>query len=128
MAALTQAQIQECQYWLAYGGLTQFAIPYIDVGVHLFTDVIGPNLDDFSSDRVVNTIFPALRKIEARVTDQLNRRKAKSVDGGDLVLNERELQDVLETMDYWVQRLEAVLMIKRRRSVGGGSGSTMTVY
>ena len=123
--ALTTDETEELKYWLNYGNLTTVAVPYFDIAL-VFEDVVAPNLSSWAETQV-RAIFVTLRTIEPKVTEQLDRRQAKSVDAGDIVLNERELDDILRAMDYWVRKLEQVTMVARRRGAGGG-GNAVTVY
>jgi len=116
--ALTAAQVQQCKHWLGYGNLTAVAIPYFDISL-VFEEVIATNLEQtWAEPYLTNTILPNLLQLDIDIMACRTRFQAL-VLVGDVELNPKEMDRLLDLQWYWIKQLSSTIKIE----VANGPGS-----
>jgi len=117
--ALTTPEIQQIKHWLNYGNLTAVAIPFFDIAL-MFEEVIAPNLDTtWAEPYIRNTILPNLLQLDIDIMACRTRFQAL-VLVGDVELNPKELDRLLDLQAYWIKQLSSTIKVP----VAGGAGSS----
>jgi len=112
--ALTQAELEQCKFYLGYGNLTALARPYFDVAV-VFEDVVQKTLDiTWAEGYVRNTILVNLAALDVQLQQQITLQAQATELVGDVKIDAMNAFRSLTTLrDYWIDRLAGTLKVPR---------------
>jgi hypothetical protein len=120
--ALSQAELEQCKFWLGYGNLTALARPYFDIAV-VFEDVVQKTLDvTWAEGYVRNTILVNLTALDVQLQAQIVLQAQATELVGDVKIDAMNAFRSLTTLsEYWKDQLSAVLKVPRVNAPGGTS-------
>lgn len=122
--AFSTDELSQIKFHLGYGNLTILARPYFDIA-RVFEDVVQANMDSWGEGYVRTTILANLTQLDADIFSARTRYQASELIG-EVRLNPREHEALLEQREYWLQRLEAAVKVPRAKPAS--SNSDVEVY
>jgi hypothetical protein len=126
--ALSQAELEQCKFWLGYGNLTALARPYFDIAV-VFEDVVQKTLDlTWAEGYVRGTILPNLIAVDAQIQNQvIIQAQATELVGEFKMDSEKAFRALTRLSSYWKNQLALVLKVPRVDS-DLNQASSITVF
>jgi len=124
--ALSQAELEQCKFYLGYGNLTARAIPFFDVAI-VFEDVVQKNLDlTWAEGYVRNTILTNLAAIDVQLQTQvLLQAQATEVIGEVKIDALNAFRSLNRLREYWIDQLSATVMVPRLNRTNNQSITVM---
>lgn len=125
--ALSQAEMQQCRFWLGYTNLLASARPYFDIAL-VFDDVVQSNLDPaWGEGYLRGTVLPNLIATESALQSQVLLQVQATELVGDVKLDSANAQRVLQNqIDYWKDQLSATLGVPRADRDSKSNSITLT--
>jgi hypothetical protein len=111
---LSQAELEQCKFYLGYGNLTARAIPFFDIAV-TFEDVVQKNLDiTWAEGYVRGTILVNLSALDAQLQAQIVLQAQATELVGDVKIDAMNAFRSLTTLrEFWIDRLSDTVMVPR---------------